>query len=139
MIKNLNGLDLDAREKHKEAKIINDTELSKKNKELILRYLRESRLGKTIKKGQKKIIGPGRNLQAMGMLNLMCKDWFKKDLDKVTDKDMETFILKLDQGKILSKLNKPYGQETKSNIKKFIRKFYKWFYGDGYNYPGLVD
>jgi integrase len=126
----------------KAQRIKDDPDISKRNKELILRYIREAQIGKTIKKGQKKKVGDGRILQATGYLVLMSKEWFKKDLDKVTNKDMEDFILKLDQGKITTVRNgagRPYSSETKSNIKKFIRKFYKWLKGDGYTYPALVD
>ncbi len=116
-----------------------DSKLSKHNRDIILNYLRDSELGKTINKGQKRKIGSGRNLQAAGFLCKMSKEWFKKDLDKVTIKDMENFILNLDKGKIISRYKKPYSSEAKSNIKKFIRKFYKWLLGDNKRYPELVD
>jgi len=71
---------------------------------------------------------------------MMCKLWFKKtDLDKVTDKQMEDFIYNLDKGKLLNQRKKVYTSETKANIKKFIRKFYKWLLGDNVRYPELVD
>lgn len=125
-------------------RIKNDKELSKRNREIILRYLKESALGKTIRKGQKKEIGIGRNLQVAGFLTRMCKDWFKKDLDKVIQDDMEKFILDLNSDKIttskrVNKEPKPYSSETKSNIKKFLRKFYKWLSGDNIRYPELVE
>lgn len=113
--------------------------LSKGNQELILRYLRESAIGKTLRKGQKRNIGAGRNLQVAGYLMLMARDWFKKDLTKVTMRDMETFIADLDQGKIKSARGGAYSSETKSNIKKFIRKFYKWLLTDNKFYPDLVE
>lgn len=124
--------------------IENDTKLSQRNKELILRFLNECELGKTIRKGQKREIGKARLLQSAGFLNRMAKDWFKKDLDQVTDKDMEKFILDLNKGNIktssrVRKETKPYSSETKSNIKKFIRKFYKWLLGDSRRYPDLVE
>lgn len=120
-------------------KIQRDKNLSATNKKLILQYLRDSELGKTIKKGQRRKIGAGRNLQAASILMLMSKEWFKKDLDKVIVKDMEGFILDLDRGRIKSNRGKPYASEMKSNIKKFIRKFYKVILGNGYQYPELVD
>ncbi len=119
-------------------KLQKDKGLSERNKEIILRYLRESELGKTIKKGQKKKIGAGRNLQVAGWLNLMTK-WFKKDLDKVTEKDMEKLVYDLDKGIIKSRYHKPYSSEGKSNIKKFIRKFYKWLKGENKFYPDMVE
>jgi len=130
---------LDRHMANKYRAITSDPDLSESNRDLILRYLKDSELGKTIKKGQKRKIGAGRNLQAAGYLYKMCKDWFKKDLDKVTEKDMEEFILKFDRGEHLTQYNRPYSSESKSNIKKFIKKFYKWLLGNGRFYPELVD
>lgn len=135
---------LDKLFENKLKKIKNNKTLSPRNKELILQYLKDSELGKTIKKGQKRKIGAGRNIQAAGFLMSMATHWFNKDIDKVTLADMEKFILDLDKGKITShkyknKKNEPYSSEMKSNIKKFIRKFYKWLYGNGTSYPELVD
>jgi site-specific recombinase XerD len=126
-------------------KIEADTQLSKRNKEVILKYLRDSELGKTVRKGQKREIGAGRNLQVAGMLIMMCKEWFKKDLDVVSQKDMETFILNLNKGIITTSRNskdhkpRPYSNESKANIKKFIRKFYKWLLAENKYYPELVE
>jgi hypothetical protein len=90
--------DLDKYFENKIEKIRSDPDLSEKNKEIILRYLRESQLGRIVRKGQKKEIGSGRNIQTAGFLNLMAKEWFKKDLDKVTSSDMEQFIITLNTG-----------------------------------------
>lgn len=131
---------LERRFSEKLRKIERDQELSPRNKEIILDYLRDSELGKTIKKGQKKKIGPSRNLHAAAVLNKMAKEWFAgKDLDKVSQKDMEGFILDFDKGVILSAKGTPYASETKSNIKKFIKKFYKHILTNGRHYPDLVD
>lgn len=125
---------------NKEQKIVRDKGLNPRNKELILRYLKESKLGKTVLKGQKRSIGAGRNIQVAGFLMRMATEWFKgKDLDKITAQDMENFVLKLDQGQIINNDKKPYASETKSNIKKFIRKFYKWLLGNNRQFPELVD
>ncbi len=134
-------IDIHKKEKffqNKLKKLQTDKNLSEKNREIILRYLKESELGKTIKKGQKKKIGPGRNLQVAGWLNLMTQ-WFKKDLDKVTEKDMEKIVYDLDKGIIKSRYHKPYSSEGKSNIKKFFRKFYKWLLGENKYYPESVE
>jgi site-specific recombinase XerD len=122
----------------KEAKIAQDETLSERNRELILSYIRASKLGKAVRTGQKRKIGPGRNLEAMAKLYKMCH-WFKKDLDKVTDADMEQVILDLEGGRILSDRGAPYASETKSNLKKFIKKFYKWLLGENRYYPELVE
>lgn len=121
-------------------KIEKDEELSKKNKEIILRYLRDSELGKTLRKGRKRKIDAGRNLQVASFLLNMAKNWFPKtDLDKVSQKQMESFVLGLDKGKIKTPQGKAYASETKANIKKFIRKFYKWLLTDNKFYPEVVE
>lgn len=136
-------LDLEKRLQKKIDKIESDKSLSDRNKEIVLRYLRESALGKTIRKGQKREIGAGRNLQVAGILLMMCKDWFNKDLDKVNQGEMEKFILELNNNKIMTsdsrKKQRPYSPQTKSNIKKLIRKFYKWLLGENKYYPELVE
>jgi integrase len=142
MIEDIHNLDKQL--KTKIEKIKSDKDLSPRNKEIILKYIRDSQLGKTIRKGQKKIISSGRNLQVAGYLLMMAKQWFKKDLDKVTQKDMEKFILDLQQGRIstsasITRKRRPYSLTTQSNIKKFIRKFYKWLLTDNRYYPDLVD
>jgi len=120
-------------------KIKSDPYLSEHNRKIILRYLQDSELGKTIKKGQKKVIGAGRNLEVAGYLMKMANEWFKKDLDKITQPDMEKFVLDMDKGKIQTQFGTPYSSDKKSNIRKFIRKFYKYLLGDGRHYPELVD
>lgn len=84
--------------------IARNDKLSEKNKELILKYLREAELGKTIIKGQKKKIGAGRNYQTAVYLKQMALLWFKKDLDTVTMEDMEKFIINLDKIKNIKRL-----------------------------------
>lgn len=116
-----------------------DRKIIKENKEIILRFLRDCELGKTIKGKQKKKIGKGRLLRASSILKFMSSVWFRKPLNKVSQQDMENFISDLDKEKILSHKGKPYTEETRVTIKKFIKKFYKWLLGDGIKYPGLVD
>lgn len=123
----------------KEQSIAVDSDLSDRNKEIILGYIRDSKIGKAIRKGQKRKISDGRNLQTATYLTRMAKDWFKKDLDKVTEKDVVDFILKLESGEIKSRYKTPMKSETQCNIKKFIRKFYKHLYGNGKTVPEMVE
>ena len=122
----------------KERKIAEDKNLSPRNREIILSYIRASKLGKVVLKGQKRKIGPGRNLETTNKLCKLC-EWFDKDLDKVTEEDMERVVLALEEDRIISERDKSYASETKSNFKKFIRKFYKWLFGDNRRYPELVE
>jgi integrase len=140
--------EVDEKNKYFQSKLIKieaDENLSKRNKEIILKYLRDSELGKTVRKGQKREIAAGRNLQVAGMLMKMSQEWFKKDLDTVSQKDMEKFVLDLNNGRITTSRNskdhvpRPYSNESKANIKKFVRKFYKWLLAENRYYPELVE
>ncbi|MFH1181474.1 MAG: site-specific integrase [Candidatus Woesearchaeota archaeon] len=116
-----------------------DTALIPENRQFILAYLRDSELGKTIKKGQKRKIGPGRNIRAAGILKLMDKEWFRKPYDKITVKEMEDYILNLERGQIKSDRKTAYSSESQMTIKKFIRKFWKWLKGQSKFYPDEVE
>lgn len=119
-------------------KVYATDKLKGNNKEIILKYVRDSELGKTIIKGQKKKIGKLRIVKTIGLL-LLFNDWLKKDFKEVTVKDMEDLILKLDSGKIKSNRGTPFASETLMTIKKFIRKFWKWLKGQNKRYPKEVE
>jgi len=108
------------------------------NRSLILNYLKDAELGRTILKGQKKKIQPGRLLRSLGLLKKMDSDWLRKPFDKVTEDDMNQFIISLERGIIKTSTGRVYTHETQSTIKKFIRKYYKYLLGDNINYPELV-
>ncbi|MFA4960087.1 MAG: tyrosine-type recombinase/integrase [Candidatus Pacearchaeota archaeon] len=109
------------------------------NRNLILQFLYDAEIGKTILKGQKRKIKPGRLQRMLGILLNMDREWLKKPFDKVTEDDMNTFILNLERGIVKSSKGNPYTWETQSTIKKFIRKYYKYLLGDKENYPKLVQ
>ena len=52
---------------------------------------------------------------------------------------MGDFILKLEKGNVKNNKGRPYTSETQKTIKKFIKKFYKWFLGNNLTYPDLVS
>lgn len=115
-----------------------DRRLDKENKKIILQFLNECEMGKTIKHSQKKRIGINRLLKVSGLLKKMDSEWFKKPFRKITQQDMEKFIVELQNNRIMSVKEKPYSEESKGTIKKFIKKFYKWLYGNN-SYPEIVD
>lgn len=109
------------------------------NRCLIINYLTDAELGRTILKGQKKKIQPGRLLRSLGLLKKMDAEWFRKPFDKVSEQDMNNFILSLERGLIKTSTGRSYTRETQSTIKKFIRKYYKYLLGNNVNYPDLVQ
>jgi len=108
------------------------------NKKLILHFLKDCELGKTIKHHQKKKIGPGRCLKYLLILSQLSR-WLNKEFDRVREKDMEHLISNLEKDSYRKKDGKTYSEETKADFKKALKKFYKWLYGDNEHYPELVD
>jgi integrase len=109
------------------------------NKELILQFLNDAEIGRTILKGQKRKIKPGRLQRMLGLLLKMDREWLKKPFNEVSEEDMNRFILNLERGVIRSSKGKVYTEETQSTIKKFLRKYYKYLFGEGENYPRIVQ
>lgn len=119
-------------------KFKNNSNISDDNKKLILDYLRDCELGKTVScKQKKKLIEVTRHkhLRFLTMISL----FFKKSLDQVTQEEMEEFILNLENNRILTKKEKYYSDSTKVDCKCSIRKFYKWLFGNNEIYPPLVN
>lgn len=63
----------------------------------------------------------------------------KKPFDKITREDMEEFISSLNRNEFKTKKGQPYSGSTKSDIKKFIKQFWKWKFGDDEEYPKVVS
>lgn len=124
----------------------NDNSIMEHNKDLIVNFIRDCRLGKTLKKKQKKIIGEMRCLKYLYNLKRLSV-WFNKPFDNVNQNDMETLIENLENDKFKSKTIRNddniqtgiFSHSTKVDYKKTIRKFYKWLFGNNEYYPELVD
>ena len=125
----------------------NNINIIERNKDLILKFIRDCRLGKTLKKRQKKVIGEARCIKYLYILKRLSL-WFNKPFDEVNQKDMEIFIEGLENDKYKYELkgknnqvikSKELSHSTKVDYKKTIRKFYKWLFGNNDHYPELVD
>ena len=81
-------------------KLPKDESIIPENRKIILTFLRDAELGKTIRNAEKKKIGYGRLLRVGGILKIMSHTWFMKPFTQVTQLDMEDFVLKLEKGKI---------------------------------------
>jgi len=101
----------------------NDERVLPENKKLILKFLRDCELGKTIKKGQNKKIGAGRCAKMLSMLKIM-SIWLGRPFDKATQDEMEAMIIGLERDKFKGS-KKKYSDNTKADFKKVLRKFYK--------------
>ena len=128
-------------------KLENNSKIIPENKELILRFIRDCRLGKTIKNRQKKSIGVARCLKYIHILKRI-SGWLNAPFNKITQEQMEQLIENLENDSYTSELvgkngkiikRKKLAHSTKLDYKKTIRKFYKWLFGNNKNYPELVD
>lgn len=113
-------------------------EINLTNKNIILSFIRDCGLGKTVIGKAKKKIGPARCSKYIRIL-LQLSEFFKKSFDEITQLDMENFVEKLENNKIRTIKGKPYSEETKADIKKTIKKFWKWKDGKNKVYPELVE
>ena len=120
-----------------------DRNLLPRNRELIIDFIRDCRLGKTVKKREKKIIGEGRCLRYISQLRRLSR-WLNKPFDDVIQKDMEALIEGLENDQFMAwdtraRTQRNLAQSTKVGYKKALRKFYKWLMGNGVSHPDLVD
>ena len=131
------------------ARFKQDKQLGERNKEIVCSFLRDAALGKTVLRRRKKKIGPARLLTYITHLYPLLR-FTKKDLDKVTQEDMERFIDALETDKIRSESPRVQGRRTmrsggrlslryKVDIKVTVRKFYKWLWGESKVYPKIVE
>lgn len=150
-MKNIQKLDIHHRERQfntARKNLEDDQNIIHQNKKLILRFIRDCRLGKTIKNRQKKSIGIARCLKYIHILKIL-SNRFNKPFKEVTQDDMEKFIESLENdtfayeirsnGKNNKSKPRKYANSTKLDYKNTIRKFYKWLLGDNKVYPELVD
>lgn len=91
--------------------------LNEENRAIISKYIREL----TIQE-----VGIKRITKVVSYFSLMDQKWFKKTFSKITKKQLENFIIDLNNGNITSNKNKPYTEESKQSIKKFIKQFFNW-------------
>lgn len=108
------------------------------NKELLKRFCRDAKLGKTIKKQSKKKVGHKRLAKYVQDLKKL-DHYTKKPFDKLTQEDLELFITDLEDGNIQSINGKPFAEETQVCIKKIVQKFYSWLLTGSKYVPELVD
>ncbi len=126
-----------------------DPNMSQRNKDIIQSFFRDSTLGKTVLGRAKKKISPGTLLSRIPHFYSLIR-FLNKDLDKVTQEDMESYIEALESdvirsrsrllnGKILAASDLPLSSSYKRDIKITIKKFYKWLWGSSKEIPKIVE
>ncbi|MEZ5357213.1 MAG: site-specific integrase [Candidatus Zixiibacteriota bacterium] len=115
-----------------------DNTLIAENREFILAFIRDCTLGKTILGKCKKKIGPARCLKYLSILQRLSKE-YGKSFNNVSQTDMEKLVEDLENDRIRKANDKAYAEETKVDIKKTIKKFWKWKDGNNRSYPEIVE
>lgn len=93
------------------------------------------------KKYEDNLLNEGKTKKRIDKLKFMfdtCDKAFNKPFDKVTRADVEDFVNKLHRNQLRTKRGAPYSGNTKSDLKKFLKQFWKWFKGQGEDYPDAV-
>lgn len=83
-------------------------------------------------------VGIRRIDKVVTFLTKMDNEWFKKPYNNVTKEDAERFIINLNKDRLLSIKGKPYTEESKLTIKKFVKQFYKWLLGNNEISPEMI-
>lgn len=108
------------------------------NKTLLLAFISDAELGKTIKKGRKKKVSQARIVKYVDDLTKLDR-FTGKSFKQINQNEMERFIMGLENGTIKSQRGQPFKQETIITTKNVIKKFYKWLLGESKYYPELVS
>lgn len=109
-----------------------DKKITPENKRLILTFLHDCETGKTIKNKSRKKIGPKRCNRLLDMLKFV-SNAIDKRFDKLTQDELEKFILDFEKDCFNKKNKKKFSTGTKHYYKIGFRKFGKWMKGKGLN------
>jgi integrase len=119
-------------------KLESDPEIDQQNKLLIQSFLKDCMLGKTVRGRSKRKIGAARCLKYLWILKEL-SGAFGKCFELVSQADLEEFVQDLEGDRIRGKGGRPYSEATKGDIKKAIKKFWKWKDGGNKVYPEMVE
>jgi len=121
-----------------------DKSISLINKAHIQNFLDDCQLGKTVLKRAKKKIKPNRLIKYLYTLKQIDRH-LKKDFKKISQKEMEKFITKVDTNSLCyltsdgKAVPRDYAEWTRHDIKVTLKKFYKWLMGENKEYPKIVS
>jgi len=120
-------------EVRKEA-VKNNWEISKDDKKDLIRFLEDLGLGQ-INRGKK--ISGTRQLKYLDMLKTPL-EFLNKSSSKLNIKDIEKFDRDLTSNKILSYKKKPYEVSTKADMRRMLKIYLKWKFGDNDKFKKLA-
>ncbi len=109
-----------------------DTSMNARDKELMLKFVWDCKMGKTLNGKSRKKVGEARILKYVQTLRVLSA-WLGKPFEEVTQEDMEKLVYGIEEN-VYKRREENYTEETKADYKKTLRKFYKWL-----GKPGLVE
>lgn len=102
-----------------------DETIDPKVRSLIMQFISDCRMGKTLKGRAKKKIGKKRILKYLYALKKLHL-WLGKPFQDATQKDLEKLVFDLEENLFKRKDGKNFAEETKLDFKKSLKKLYKW-------------
>lgn len=102
--------------------VLNRKCFSNNERSKIKEFLRLSSIGKI---NLRKKVGNARLIKYLDLIKIPF-GYFKKDADKISLKDMEDFIEKLEKAKLKGFNKKPYADNTQADIKRMLKIYLKW-------------
>lgn len=104
-------------------KQIENSDMSKYQKEKIKQFVSDLKIGKAGKKVKERRISS--YLQFLLKLN----DYFKSDIDKLSDKKTEDFYRDLQENKVKRQNGLPFSTATKDEFTKTLKRYLGWCWG----------
>lgn len=128
-------IDIHRRERHYEREIQRletETTFCDEDREALLRFVWDCKLGKTSVGKCKKKIGKSRIMKYVQNLRLIAR-WLGKPLGQACQEDIERLVCGIDDN-VYDNRGKNYAEESKRDFKKTLRKYYRWL-----GKQGMID
>lgn len=110
-----------------------DTRILPEQRTALVRFINDARLGRTVKRGAHRRLGPGRCAKLLAML-VRFGIAIRCPFHAVTQEQMEQFVLGLESGSVTKLIPSArgvrYSASTVQDTKKALRKFYRWVLAD---------
>lgn len=103
--------------------LINNLDMSKSQKISIKEFVSDLRIGKAGAKVK------DRRISAYLQFLVKLHRYFKKDLDKITEKEATNFYIALQENKIKKNNGMPYAQASKDEFVKTLKRYLAWKWG----------
>jgi len=104
--------------------LISKTDMSNSQKKKITKFVDDLKIGKA---GQKV---KDRRVASYLQFLVRLHEYFKKDLDKLTEKELTEFYKALQENKLKKKNGMPYSEASKDEYTKTLKRYLGWVWGN---------